>query len=62
MGEDKKYADVVWTVEDIAALKPEWTEARAEEFLANNENRIRDRLIELGWDVIQDLIDFEDDV
>ena len=62
MGEDKKYADVVWTVEDIASLKPEWTEARAEEFLANNENRIRDRLIELGWDVIQDLIDFEDDV
>ena len=57
----KKYAEMSWSVEDIASLKPEWSEKRAEEFLYNNQNRLRDRLIELGWEVMDDLIWFEED-
>jgi hypothetical protein len=50
------YANVSWTPEDIATLRPEWTEEYCEEWLQRNERRISDRLVELGWDVIEILL------
>ena len=55
-----KYAKMSWAVEDVLELRPNWTEEQAMEFLSNNQNRIRDRLIELGWEVIEDLIEFDE--
>ena len=51
-----RYATVEWTAEDVQTLRPEMTQEQAEEFLANNEKHIQSRLVELGWDVLQDLI------
>jgi hypothetical protein len=55
--EDNKYARVAWTADDILALRPKWNEERAEEWLAQNERYIQDRSVELGWEVIETLLE-----
>ena len=55
----KRYAEVVWTTDDVRTLF-DISEDEADEWLFSNQNRIRDRLIELGWDVIQTLGDMDD--
>ena len=55
--DEDEFARVVWTAEDILTLRPEWTEEKAEEWLAQNERCVQDRSIELGWEVIETLLD-----
>lgn len=55
----KTYAKVEWTAEDIKTLREDWTTEQAEEFLQNNQRRIQDRLVELGWEVIETLLSYE---
>lgn len=43
---DEEYADVVWVPEDVTALRPGMSIDQAAEFLAENEDHIRDRLVE----------------
>ena len=50
------YAEVKWTPEDIKTLRPRWSLKRCEQFLQENEKRISERLTELGWEVIGDLL------
>ena len=50
------YAEVKWTPEDIAQLRPRWGLKRCEQFLQEHERRISERMIELGWEVIGDLL------
>ena len=58
MSDLTKYATVSWTVDDVLCLSedtrgtPTITEAAAEAFLERNSKYIQDRLIELGWDVL----------
>ena len=54
-----KYAEVVWTTEDVLTLRPDMTIEEAEEWLQINEKHLRDRLIELGWDVMESLLAFD---
>jgi hypothetical protein len=61
MNEDKYYATVRWTVEDVLTLRTTWTEEQAEEWLSSNEKHIQSRLIELGWEVMESLMSDEDD-
>ncbi len=59
MGKEKvqdAYAKIAWTPGDIQTLRPSWSRAQCEEFLRENEKWIQERLIELGWDVIRDLL------
>ena len=53
------YAKVEWTAEDVLTIRPDMTEEQAEEFLQSNEKHLRDRLIELGWDVMESLLAYE---
>lgn len=53
------YAKVEWTVEDVLTLRPDMALEEAEEFLQSNERHLRDRLIELGWDVMESLLSYE---
>ena len=52
------YAEVAWTVGDIQALRPEMTDEQAAEWLEFNQKHIQDRLVELGWDVIEALLSY----
>lgn len=50
------FAEVMWTPGDVQSLA-KLTEEEALDFLVDNQKRIRDRLVELGWEVISDLLD-----
>lgn len=54
-----RYAQVAWTADDVLTLRPEWTAEQAEEWLEFNERYVRDRLVELGWGVIDTLLGYE---
>jgi hypothetical protein len=59
VGED--YASVTWRAEDVHYLKPSWTLPRCEEWLEDNEENIKDRLTELGYEVMSALLSTEED-
>lgn len=50
------YAEVRWTIEDVKAVRPQMTDDECHDWLVNNEKYIRDRLVELGHEVIEDLM------
>lgn len=49
-------AEVVWRAEDVKTLRPAWTLEQCEEALGNIEKHLRDRVTELGWEVMEDLL------
>ncbi len=51
---------VTWMSADIQSLRPDWTDAQCEEWLGANSKRIVERSVELGWEVIECLLDMED--
>jgi hypothetical protein len=55
----KRYATLSWNPADISALRPNWTEKQCRDWLAANEYRIRERLCEHGWGVIETLLPLE---
>lgn len=55
----KTYAKVEWTAEDVRTLRPDMTMEQAEEFLQSNGKYIQDRLVELGWEVIETLLRYD---
>ena len=65
MSTDKLYATVGWTPEDVQSLtddedcQPTITKEQALEFLVNNERHIQNRLVELGFEVIGDLMRYD---
>ena len=61
MSKPNGYADVIWQPEDIKTLRPEWSLERCEDWLQDNEKYLRDRTIELGWDVITSMLGSEDE-
>ena len=64
---EHKYAEVAWTVADIQSLtedpdndfEPRITEEQATAFLEGNSKHIQDRLVELGYEVIETLMQME---
>jgi hypothetical protein len=56
VSDDQNFATVTWTAYDVQSLRPDWTTEKCEEFLEDNGHRIQDRLIELGWEVIETLL------
>ncbi len=61
VGED--YATISWRAEDVKALPrcANWSMPKCEEWLADNENHIQERLTELGWEVLDSLVMMEGD-
>ena len=56
-----EYAKVVWRAEDVKAIKSAWSLEKCEEWLQDNDRHISDRLIELGWEVMDTLLQMEDE-
>lgn len=55
-----RHATVSWCAEDIQDLRPGWSVKRCNEFLMDNENDIQCAMIERGWEVLRDLIRWEE--
>jgi hypothetical protein len=56
-----EYAKVVWRAEDVKSINGAWSLEKCEEWLQDNEDRIEERLIELGWEVMGALLSMEND-
>jgi hypothetical protein len=54
-------AAVTWHAEDVKTLKPNWSLEKCNEWLEDNERHMSDRLIELGWEVMDALLITESD-
>ena len=57
----EEYAKVVWRAEDVKSINGAWSLERCEEWLQDNDRHISDRLIELGWEVMDTLLQMEGD-
>ena len=52
----RQYAKMSWNAADVQTLMPGWDFKQCEDWLWKNEKYVRDRLIELGWDVLEALL------
>ena len=52
----KKYSEVSWSIGDMLACygHHKFTVKQLEEFLENNENHIRDAMVDAGWIAVQE--------
>ena len=57
----ENFAELAWRAEDVQAIKKDWSLPRCEEWLEDNEDNMKDRLTELGWEVLDALLMMEDD-
>ena len=56
------YGSVTWSVEDLDGIVPdEWTTERRHRFLSNNANRLRDLLVERGFEALETYVEMEDE-
>jgi hypothetical protein len=44
----------------LQTLRPDWSDEKCAEWLAQWESKIQDRLTELGWEVIETLLGLSD--
>jgi hypothetical protein len=49
-------APVIWSWEDVKSIRPRWSRKRCQEGLDDVAKRLVDRSIELGWEVMDDLL------
>lgn len=54
-------ATINWCGLDVKQLYPEWSDEKCIEALDSVAHRLEERSIELGWEVLEILLDFADD-
>ena len=50
--EEVWYGMTRWNIDDIKYLAPEWTDEQCHEFMERHDRHLKDRMIELGWEVL----------
>jgi len=55
--QEVRYCNVSWNIHDVKVLRPEWSDEEAENFLAYNEERLLDLMIQRGWEILESFID-----
>ena len=50
------YAEISWQAGDVQSVRESWTLEQCEEWLEENEKHLTNRLTELGFEVISDLL------
>lgn len=53
--DERTFAKMGWAPEDVSTIRPAWTLDRCRDFLSRMEDSLRDRLTELGWEVLETL-------
>ncbi len=46
------YGMTRWNIDDIKYLAPEWTDEQCHAFMERHDRHLKDRMIELGWEVL----------
>lgn len=50
---------IKWSAEDVQQLRKDWSLDKCQDFLDRNGRQLNDRLIEVGWEVLEALINCE---
>ena len=50
--EEVWYGMTRWSIDDVKCLAPEWTDEQCHEFMERHDRHFEDRMIELGWEVL----------
>ena len=58
MNEDEMVV-IRWSWEDIQSLRPDWSQEKCGEMLDAIAKGLHDRSIELGWEIMETLIEME---
>jgi hypothetical protein len=58
MNEDEMVV-IRWSWEDIQSLRPDWSQEKCDEMLDAIAKGLHDRSIELGWEIMETLIEME---
>ena len=51
----------MWRAEDVQSINGAWSLEKCEEWLQDNEENMKDRLTELGWEVLSAMLMMEGD-
>ena len=58
MNEDEMVV-IRWSWEDVQSLRPDWSQEKCDEMLDAIAKGLHDRSIELGWEIMETLIEME---
>jgi hypothetical protein len=58
MNEDEMVV-IRWSWQDVQSLRPDWSQEKCDEVLGTIAKGLHDRSIELGWEVMETLIEME---
>ncbi len=58
MNEDEM-VEIRWSWQDVQSLRPDWSQEKCEETLDTIAKGLHDRSIELGWEIMETLIEME---
>lgn len=53
----QKFAKVAWMPSDVKTIRPKWSMLKCEEQLAANAKYVQDGMIEVGWEILKDILD-----
>jgi len=59
MAEKKHYAEIKWSIEDVRTMFAGASDDELHDWFARNEKHLRDRLVELGWGVMDTLLSMD---
>ena len=54
--DDEVFAEVSWNSEDVQTLRPDWSEEKCNELLAQAEDNMQSIMIAQGWSVLENEI------
>lgn len=59
MGKFKYFSKVRWQVADVQSIRESWTLTQCRDAIEDIERNFDDRMIELGWEVLDNLLPAE---
>ena len=55
------YATINWCPADVKAIREDWSDEKCMEMLEKVGGWLEERSIEIGWEILETLLDMEDD-
>ena len=56
----EKYVTVSWCPADVQDIRPDWSDEKCMEMLQQIARNLEELSIEKGWDILENLLDYEE--
>ena len=51
------FATIVWSLEDIKSIRPDWSDEKVSAVAQMISRKLEERSVEEGWEILSDLLD-----